>query len=67
MDGRDCVDCLDFHNYKRFHENVQAESEIKPNTVVDHRQGKLHGGAKSSLVQFMDQTSQIHAFVPVGG
>jgi hypothetical protein len=36
MDGRDCVDCLNFNNYKIFHENIQPETQIKANVVIDH-------------------------------
>jgi hypothetical protein len=58
VDGRNGVHSLDFHDFTILHENVQPESEIKPYSIVDHRQRHLHGGAKSSLIQFMHQTSR---------
>jgi len=62
MDGRDCFDRFDFHDYEVFDENVQPESEVKANAVVDHGKRQLHRGVKSSLVEIMYQTSQIHTF-----
>jgi hypothetical protein len=37
MDGTDCVDRLDFHDDKIFHQNIQPESEIEAHFVIDHR------------------------------
>ena len=54
------------NDYTILHDNVQPKPEINPYSVVDHRQRHLHGGAKSSLMQFMHQTSQVNALQKSG-
>jgi hypothetical protein len=66
MDGRDRVHSFGFHDYTTLHENVQPEPEIKPYSIVDHRQRHLHSTTQSSVVQLMHQTSQIHALQEAG-
>lgn len=61
VDWQQNLNSLEFHNYLLFDDNIQSETGIEPDRIVNHRQADLSLNLQSAFHQFVSETNLVYA------